>query len=329
MKTQQQQQQQRLRVVATILAVTASALTGASAHAAWPADKPIRLIVPYAAGGATDILGRAVGNRMAKELKQTIVVENKPGAGSMLGSQQVVRSDPDGYTILLGSISNVLNMYFYKEPLYDLRTDLKPVAQIVSVPNFLAVSKSLPVKNVAELIALAKQKPGELSCATSGVGSSPYLSCELFKVMAGVDLINTPFKGGAPAIQSTMGNQTTMVFANEAWPYIDSGQLRGLGVTTLDRSAYSRDLPAIAETLPKYDVTAWYGFWVPAKTPDKITNALSDAVEDALKNKGVLDTLKQLGATPKPTSPEVFGKYVNSEIDRWATITKQMKVEAK
>ena len=326
MKTQRQK---CLQLGIMIFAATVSSLTTANAYAAWPADKPIRLIVPYAAGGATDILGRAVGNRMAQELKQTIVVENKPGAGSMLGSQQVVRSDPDGYTILLGSISNVLNMYFYKEPLYDLRKDLKPVAQIVSVPNFLAVSKSVPAKNVAELIALAKQKPGELSCATSGVGSSPYLSCELFKVMANIDLINTPFKGGAPAIQSAIGNQTTMVFANEAWPYIDSGQLRGLGVTTIDRSPYAKDLPAISETLPKYDVTAWYGFWVPAKTPDKITNALSEAVEDALKNKEVLNTLKQLGATPKPTNPQEFGKYVNAEIDRWAAITKEMKVEAK
>lgn len=314
--------------VALTLAI-ACTLASAGAYAAWPADKPIRLIVPYAAGGATDILGRAVGNQMAKELKQTIVVENKPGAGSMLGSQQVVRSEPDGYTILLGSISNVLNMYFYKEPLYDLRKDLKPVAQIVSVPNFLAVSKSVPVKNVAELIALAKKKPGELSCATSGVGSSPYLSCELFKVMAGIELINTPFKGGAPAIQSAIGNQTTMVFANEAWPYIESGQLRGLGVTTAERSPYSKDIPAIAETLPKYDVTAWYGFWVPAKTPDKITNALSKAATDALQNQQVLNSLKQLGATPKPSDPQQFGDYVNSEIDRWAAITKEMNVQAK
>ncbi|AHG65667.1 Bug family tripartite tricarboxylate transporter substrate binding protein [Advenella mimigardefordensis] len=321
---------QATQAIAAVLTLAiACTLASTGAYAAWPADKPIRLIVPYAAGGATDILGRAVGNQMAKELKQTIVVENKPGAGSMLGSQQVVRSEPDGYTILLGSISNVLNMYFYKEPLYDLRKDLKPVAQIVSVPNFLAVSKSVPVKNVAELIALAKQKPGELSCATSGVGSSPYLSCELFKVMAGIELINTPFKGGAPAIQSAIGNQTTMVFANEAWPYIDSGQLRGLGVTTAERSPYSTDIPAIAETLPKYDVTAWYGFWVPAKTPDKITNAISKAATDALQNQQVLNSLKQLGATPKPSDPQQFGDYVNSEIDRWAAITKEMNVQAK
>jgi tripartite-type tricarboxylate transporter receptor subunit TctC len=323
------QAKQAVRLGTSMALAAACILASASAYATWPADKPIRLIVPYAAGGATDILGRAVGNQMAKELKQTIVVENKPGAGSMLGSQQVVRSEPDGYTILLGSISNVLNMYFYKDPLYDLRKDLKPVAQIVSVPNFLAVSKSVPAKNVAELIALAKQKPGELSCATSGVGSSPYLSCELFKVMAGIDLINTPFKGGAPAIQSAIGNQTTMVFANEAWPYIDSGQLRGLGVTTAERSPYSKDIPAISETLPKYDVTAWYGFWVPARTPDKITNALSKAAADALQNQAVLNTLKQLGATPKPSDPQQFADYVDTEIERWAAITQEMNVQAK
>ncbi|NYT37817.1 tripartite tricarboxylate transporter substrate binding protein [Allopusillimonas soli] len=298
-----------------------------SAQAAWPDDQPIRMIIPYAPGGATDILGRAISDKLGPQLGQTIVVENKPGAGSMIGSEYVVRAEPDGYTLVLGSISNVLNAYFYKKPLYNLLTDLKPVTQIVTVPNYLAVNKSLPAKNVKELIELAKKEPGKLSCAVSGVGSSPYLSCELFKTLADVNIITAPFKGGAPAIQSTLGGQTSMVFANEVFPYISSGQLRGLGVTTKDRSSYSPDLPAISETLPSYDVTAWYGIWAPIKTPDAIAERLSKEVNEVLKDPAVLQVLQKLGATPVQSSPQAFDRYVRAEMDRWGKLTRKMNVE--
>lgn len=308
--------------------LAAAALLGSQAAlAAWPQDKPIRMVIPYAPGGATDILGRTISDKLSTRLGQTIIVENRPGAGSMIGSEYVVRSAPDGYTLVLGSISNVLNAYFYKKPLYDLRKDLEPVTQIVTVPNYLAVSQKLPVKNVADLVKLAKEQPKKLSCAVSGVGSSPYLSCELFKVLAGVDIITAPFKGGAPAIQSTMGGQTTMVFANEVYPYISSGQLRGLGVTTLKRSGYAPDLPAISETLPSYDVTAWYGIWAPAKTPAAITERISREVNQVLKDPAVLQVLEKLGATPTQSSPQAFAKYVSAEMDRWGDLTRKMKVE--
>ncbi|MGB6102407.1 MAG: tripartite tricarboxylate transporter substrate binding protein [Pusillimonas sp.] len=297
------------------------------AHADWPNDQPIRMIIPYAPGGATDILGRVVSDKLGTRLGQTIVVENKPGAASMIGSQFVARSAPDGYTLVVGSISNVLNGYFYEKPLYDLKTDLKPVTQMVTVPNYLAVHKDLPAKDVGELIALAKSEPGKLSCAVSGVGSSPYLSCELFKTLADVNIITAPFKGGAPAIQSTMGAQTSMVFANEVFPYISSGQLRGLGVTTKDRSKYSPDLPAIAESLPDYDVTAWYGIWAPAGTPDAIAKRLSDEVNEVLKDPSVLTVLENLGATPVQSTPQEFTDYVNAEIDRWGEMTRKMNVK--
>lgn len=298
-----------------------------SAQAAWPDDQPIRMIIPYAPGGATDILGRAISDKLGPRLGQTIVVENKPGAGSMIGSEYVVRAEPDGYTLVLGSISNVLNAYFYKKPLYNLLTDLKPVTQIVTVPNYLAVNKALPAKNVKALIELAKKEPGKLSCAVSGVGSSPYLSCELFKTLADVNIITAPFKGGAPAIQSTLGGQTSMVFANEVFPYISSGQLRGLGVTTKDRSSYSPDLPAISETLPSYDVTAWYGIWAPIKTPDAIAERLSKEVNEVLKDPAVLQVLQKLGATPVQSSPQAFDRYVRAEMDRWGKLTRKMNVE--
>src|SRR3546814_1413283 len=167
----------------------------------------------------------------------------------MLGSQYVARAEPDGYTFLLGSIPNLLNNFFYKEPLCDRRKDLAPVAQVTSVPNYLAVGTKVPAHTLAELIELARRKPESLSCSTSGVGSSPYLSCELFKVMSGAQIINVPFKGGTQAIQSVIGGQSTMFFANEALPYISSGQVRVLGVTTPKRSSHLPDVPAIGATL--------------------------------------------------------------------------------
>ncbi len=310
----------------TALAVSVM-LASTPALAAWPDDQPIKMIIPYAPGGATDTLGRAISNSLSKNLGQTIVVENRPGAGSMIGSEFVARATPDGYTLVLGSISNVLNAFFYKKPLYDILADLKPVGQVVSVPNFLGVNKNVPANSIKELIALAKEKPGELSCAVSGVGSSPHLSCELFKALAGVDIITAPFKGGAPAIQSTMGGQTTMFFANEARPYIEGGQVRGLGVTTTKRSEYSPDLPAIAEQLPGYDVTAWYGVWAPPKTPDKIVNRISAELNKTLKDPQVLNVLASLGATPTQSDPKKFASYIQNEYDRWAGITSKMNIQ--
>lgn len=326
MKTTAQNNFRWVKISVAALSATMMLAVG-PAHAAWPADQAIRMIVPYAPGGATDILGRALSKSLGEGLNQTIVVENRPGAGSMIGSQYVARTAPDGYTLVLGSISNVLNAFFYKDPLYDILTDLKPVGQVVSVPNFLGVHKDVPASTVGELIALAKAKPGELSCAVSGVGSSPHLSCELFKVLADIDIITTPFKGGAPAIQSTMGGQTTMFFANEARPYIEAGQVRGVAVTTPERSEYSPDLPPIGDDLPGYDVTAWYGVWAPAGTSDEIVNRISDELNAALKDPQVLNVLKSLGASPTESDPAKFASYIKEEYERWKGITKTMKIK--
>jgi len=316
-----------LATAALALAAVAAIAAAPAARADWPADKPIRMIVPYTAGGASDTLGRLVAARLTASLGQTVVVENKPGAGSMLGSQFVARADPDGYTFLLGSISNVLNNFFYKQPLYDLRKDLAPVAQVVSIPNYLAVGKSVTAGSVAELVALAKEKPESLSCATSGIGSSPYLSCELFKVLSGAQLINVPFKGGTEAIGSVIGGQATMFFANEALPYIAAGQVRPLGVTTRARSSYLPDVPAIGETLPGYDVTAWYGIWAPADTPAAILDKVGGEIGAMMQDPGVLKTLQSLGAEPAASTPQEFGRYVAEEYDRWQALTKKMNVQ--
>lgn len=318
---------QRVGAVVAWAALVAAAVLPAVGAAAWPADKPIRMIVPYGAGGASDTLGRIVAARLSVALKQTVVVENKPGAGSMLGSQFVARAEPDGYTLLLGSISNVLNNYFYKDPLYDLRRDLAPVSQVVSVPNYLAVNTKVPAKTVGELVKLAKDKPESLSCATSGIGSSPYLSCELFRILSGTQIVNVPFKSGAEAIQSVIGGQAQVLFANEALPFITSGQVRALGVTTPKRSSFLPDVPAIGETLPGYDVTAWYGIWAPAGTSPAVMARISEEIASMLKTDEVKRVLTSLGAEPVGTSPAQFKQYVDAEMGRWKGIVDQAGIK--
>jgi tripartite-type tricarboxylate transporter receptor subunit TctC len=244
----------------------------------------------------------------------------------MLGSQIVARSTPDGYTFLVGSISNALNHYFYRKPLYDITKDLVPVSQLVNVPNYLAVGPKESFRTTKEIVDYAKANPGKLSCATTGIGTSPYLSCELFKSLAGINIVNVPYKGGAAAMQDVMGGQAAIVFANEALPFINDKRLIGVAVTTKGRSALAPDLPAISETVPNYDVTAWYGVFAPTGTPAAIIDRVSTEIAAAMKDEAVLSQLKTIGATPVGSSPKEFGAYVNSELKRWGDIIKPMNV---
>jgi len=307
--------------------VLAAVLLGSSfgALAAWP-EKLITLVVPFPPGGNTDTLARLVAQHLSSSLGQPVIVDNKPGAGSMIGSQAVARAKPDGYTLLVGSIANVLNHYFYKKPLYDITKDLVPVSQLVAVPNYLAVNNSVGVKSVAEIIAMAKANPDKVSCASSGVGTSPYLSCEMFKRMAGVNMLVVPYKGGMAAMQDVMGGQATMVIANEALPYINDKRLTGVAVTTIKRSPLASDLPAISETLPGFDVTSWYGVFAPAGTPAPIVEKLGAEIATLLMNPEVQKRLKALGATPVGSSPKEFGAYVDAELARWGAAIKPMNI---
>jgi tripartite-type tricarboxylate transporter receptor subunit TctC len=304
----------------------ALAVAGASRAAdPWP-SKPVTLVVPFPPGGNTDTMARIVAERLGPLLKQTFVVENKPGAGSMLGSSYVARAQPDGYTFLVGSIANALNHYFYRKPAYDITKDLVPVTQLVNVPNYLAVSTKTPFKSVAELLAYARENPGKLSCATTGIGTSTHLSFELFKRMAKVDITNVPYKGGAPALQDTVGGQTQMVFANEALPFIKDKRLNGLAVTTAQRSPLAPELPALSETLPGYDVTSWYCAFAPAGTPQDIVDRLSAAMATIIKDEAVRPRLATLGATPVGSTPKEFGSYLNAELKRWGDTLKPMNI---
>lgn len=302
-------------------------LIATCAHAnAWP-EKRITLVVPFPPGGNTDTLARLVAAHLGQKLGQTVIVENKPGAGSMLGSDQVARSAPDGYTFLVGSIANSLNHFFYKKPLYDMNKDLVAVSHLVNVPNYLAVGPSEKLRTIKDIVAYAKANPRKLSCATTGVGTSTYLSCELLKAMTGVDIVNVPYKGGAAAMQDVMGGQANMVIANEALPFINNQRLVGVGVTTGQRSPLAPDLPAISETVSGFDVTSWYGVFAPAGTPQPIIERMAAEISAMLKEEAVQARLKTLGATPVGGTPKEFGNYVNAEMVKWGRVIKTLNIQ--
>jgi tripartite-type tricarboxylate transporter receptor subunit TctC len=318
------------RTLQTLLAAVcvAGALFPATARAqapAWP-SRPITLVVPFPPGGNTDTLGRIVAERLTRSLGQPVIVENKPGAGSMIGSQYVARATPDGSVFLVGSIANALNHYFYRKPLYDITKDLVPVAQLVEVPNYLAVGPKAKYRTLPEIIGYARANPKGLNCATTGVGTSTYLSCELLKKLAGVDIVNVPYKGGAPAMQDAMAGQVSMVFANEALPLIADKRLIGVAVTTSKRTPYAPELPTLGEAVPGFDVTSWYGVFAPVGTPDAIVQRVATEINAVLKDEDVRARLKTLGATPAPGTPREFADYVNAEVKRWGEIIRPMNI---
>jgi tripartite-type tricarboxylate transporter receptor subunit TctC len=232
------------------------------ASAAWP-ERPVTLVAPYPAGGNADAMARLVAQELSTRIGQPVIVENKPGAGGMLGSQHVVRSKPDGYTFLLGALSNVLNEFMYRQKPFDLRKDLVPVAQVASIPNYFAASPSTKFQSLADLIREAKAKPGKLTCATSGVGTSGHLACEMLRQRTGVDILIVPYKGGAPAITDVLGGHATFLAINEVLPYIRDKRLTGLAVTSARRSPMVPELPPASDTVPGFDLVSWYGVFAP------------------------------------------------------------------
>jgi tripartite-type tricarboxylate transporter receptor subunit TctC len=314
-----------LRTTLTLAAAIAPLAYALPAHAEYP-DRTITMIVPFPPGGNTDVLGRIVAAKLTQSLHAHVIVENRPGAGSMLGTQYVARAKPDGYTILMGSISNVLNDFFYKKPLYNIRKDLIPVSQVVNVPNYFAVSPSAKINSLAQLISYAKQNPGKASCATSGVGTSPFLSCELFKRMAGVQMTTVPYQGGIPAIQDAIGGRVTVAVVNEALPYINNHQLTGVAVTSAKASPLAPDLPPVAQSVPGYDVTSWYGVFVPAGTPQPIVDKLGAEISKAMQEPDVKKALVPLGAIPVGSSPQQFQQFVTSEWTKWGKVAKELNL---
>ncbi|WP_374304596.1 Bug family tripartite tricarboxylate transporter substrate binding protein [Ferrovibrio sp.] len=288
--------------------------------------KPVRVVVPFPAGGTTDILARHVSQKLTERLGQQFVVDNKAGAGGNIGTEAVAKSDPDGYTIMMGTIgTHSINISLYSKLSYDPVKDFAPISLVAMVANVLVVHPSVPAKNVQEFIALAKSQPGKLNFGTPGNGTSGHLSAELFKSMTGTDMIHVPYRGSGPMLTDLLGGNVQFTFDNlpSALPHIRSGALRALGVTTPKRWPSTPDIPTIAEQgLPDYSATAWFAMYAPAKTPPAIVNKLSDEIDTILKTPEMKAQFEQQGADPVGGKPQVLADLMKTEIEKWAKAVK-------
>jgi tripartite-type tricarboxylate transporter receptor subunit TctC len=311
-----------------VLALTAAMTTAIAtpALAEFP-DRPIELIIPFAAGGSTDVVGRIVAERMSQELGQQVIVQNVGGAGGSLGAQQAAEAEPDGYTILMGTVAtHALNPLILMEKPYDPVADFAPVSLLVLVPNVLAVNPELPVTTVQELIELAKTTP--LTYASSGNGTPLHLSGELFKSLAGVDILHIPYKGSGPALTDVLGNQVPIIFDNlpSASGHIASGKLRALGVTTAERAASFHEIPTIAETLPGYETYTWNALFAPAGTPPEAIERLNAAAKVAMADPQVVEKMATFSATIIASAPEELATHVAAEMAKWAPVVEDANV---
>jgi tripartite-type tricarboxylate transporter receptor subunit TctC len=298
--------------------------TLAGAQSEYP-SRPVTLVVPFPAGGSTDLVARLIGSAMTKHLGQQLVIENRGGAGGNIGSAAVARAEPDGYTILMATVAtHALNPALYKKMPFDPVKDFAPVSLLALIPNVLVVNNDFPAKSVQELIDLLKADPGKYSYASSGNGTPLHLSGELFKSMAGVDMVHVPYKGAGPALVDLMGGHVPIMFDNlpPSLEHIRAGSLRGLGVTTKERVPSIPELPAIAETLPGYETYSWNAFFAPADTPEPIIRKLNEAALAAVKDPEVTAKLKDLSATPVGSTPEELAAHVKAELAKWAPIVK-------
>lgn len=312
---------QKTRIVTAVLAAFWLA-TGAAAQS-YP-SKAITIIVPFPAGASPDLVARAIGQKLNEAWRQPVVIENKPGAGAIIGTETVAKSAPDGYTLLLHSASHAIAPSMYKLP-YSTVRDFAPITRVAFVPNMLIIHPTVPVKNVKELIMLARSKPGTLNYSSSGNGSPAHLAGELFKLLAGIDILHIPYRGSPQAIIALLSGETAMMFSPIpiAMPHVKSGKLRVLGVTTAKRSKVLPDLPTISESgLSGYEVTQWYAMQAPAGTPKEVLAKLNGEVRRILSMPDIVERLSAQGAEPAPTTPEVLEAYIKTEIAKWAKVVK-------
>ena len=313
------------------IAAFSSVFASAASAQSFP-TKPVRMVVPFPAGGPTDIVGRTIGQKLSETLGQPVVIDNRAGAGGVIGTEHVAKSPPDGYSILLGSISGLaVAMSLYPNRGYDSLRDFAPVTQAVTVTNILVVHPSLPVHNVRELLALARAKPGMLNYASSGSGTVTHLAGELFKTLGHVNIVHVPFKGGAPALTALMSGEVQMSYENSliVVPHIKAGKLRALAVTGVQRSKLMPELPTIAEGgLPGYAASGWYGFVAPAAVPKDIVARLSTDIMRILRMPDVVERLSGQGAEPAGGTAEQFGAFIRTEIDQWTRLVKSVNMKA-
>ena len=290
---------------------------------AYPA-RPVRLILGYPPGGSADITARLMGQWLTERLGQSVVIENRPGAGTNLATETAVRAAPDGYSLLLVAPANAINATLYDKLNFNFLRDIVPVAGIIRFPNVVVVHPSVPVKTIPELIAYAKANPGKLNMASSGNGSTIHMSGELFKMMTGINLVHVPYRGGALALTDMIGGQVQVMFDNipTSAEHIKSGKLRGLAVTGTARSEVLPELPTVAEFIPGYEASAWYGIGAPKDTPPEIIGKLNKEVNAILADPKAKARFTELGATLLPGSAADFGKLVADETAKWGEVVK-------
>jgi tripartite-type tricarboxylate transporter receptor subunit TctC len=298
-------------------------LFGSAIAAPYP-EKPIKLIVSWSPGGTTDILGRIIAQGLTEKLGQTVLVENKPGGGNNIGTEFVIRSAPDGYTLNMTNPANAINATLYKNLAFNFINDTVPVAGVVRTPNVMVVTAALPVKNVEEFIAYCKANPTKVNMASSGSGSSIHLSGELFKIMTGCKMAHIPYKGAGPALNDLIAGQVQVMFDNlpSSAGFIKDGRIRALAVTTSTREPSLPNVPTVAETIPGYEASAWFGVSAPKGTPRDVVEKLNVAINQLLVDPKIQKRLSELGGTPIPGTPEDFGKLISSDTQKWEKVVK-------
>jgi tripartite-type tricarboxylate transporter receptor subunit TctC len=317
-----------LRVTGVLLAALAGGLPSAHGQA-YPA-RPIRLIVPFPPGGGTDILARAIGQKLTESMGQQVVVDNRPGAGGNLGVELTVKAARDGYTILMVSASYAVNASIYKLG-FDPMRDLSPITQVATVPFVLVAHPSLPANGVKDLIALARAKPGQLNYASSGTGSAPHLAGALFTLMTSTQIVHVPYKGGAPALNDVLGGQVQLLFSTviQALPHVKSARLKSIAIAGLKRSPTLPQVPTIDESgVPGYDVTNWFGLLAPAGTPAPILARLNAEVVKHLQSPELTQRLAAEGAEAAGSTPDAFEQLIRKDIDKYTRIVKEARIRA-
>ena len=287
--------------------------------------KPIKLLVGASAGGTTDTMARLIAQPLSVSVGRPVLIENRPGAGGNLAADAVAKASPDGYTLLVSFTSHTINATLYPKLPFDPVADFTPITRIATVPSMLVGHPRLPAKDLAELIRHAKAKPDSLTLAIGGIGSSLHLAGDQFKAMAGVSILNVPYKGTAPALTDVLGGQVDLMFISlvTGSAQVRGGNLRGYGVTSAQRQPAFPDLPAIAEVVPSFESEAWFGVFGPAKLPDYITTRLNEAIVSALKEPQMREQLEREGASPAPSSVSEFAAFVRADVERWAPIVRQ------
>jgi tripartite-type tricarboxylate transporter receptor subunit TctC len=314
----------RIRVLIGALLLAGTAVP---ASAAWP-ERPVRWVVPYPPGGATDIVARIVGAKLSVAFGQSVVIDNRPGAGGNLGTDVVAKSAPDGYTMLFAGVAHAISETAYPVLPFDLHHDLASVILLSRLPNVMVVAPAFPARSVPEFIAFAKAQPGTLNFASAGNGTSVHLAGELFKFMTGIEMAHVPYRGAAPAVQDLIGGHVQVMFDNipSAIGHVRSGNLRALAVTTVMRSPALPDVPTIAETVPGYEAYSWFSIMVPAGTPAPVVQRINQDTNAVLAMAEVRDRLLDLGATPAGGTPEDCARFLDAEIEKWAKVVRAAHV---